>query len=337
MNHFGPHLLSRFEGYYSKFTLPSGASLALIVCSVPQAESRPHMVSFSYVPKDMGKIYQKELWVKNIARIPGKEDAFELQVSDMGSVTVLPDATTKYNLKNEHFSFQATTTTQIPWSWSKSSPEGLYVKLPLPLHWHVHSLASECHFDMNVAENEKLSIGDAKGTAMVHQEKNWGYSFPSAHIWIQARQEKYGLCAAGGRILGMNAYLVGFRSPTRDIDFRPPFTLSILGISPFMRSTIDWESRSVNLTLKGWTKKMEIVAAAPKKTFFGLSAPFHDGHRKNFLSQSFQAKVTVTIWKRSWWQLFGGWELEETVEFDGASLEFGGDFYPERGSEHIRH
>ena len=337
IKHFAPHPRSKFEGYYSKFVLPSGASLALIVCSVPQAETRPHMVSFTYVPHDTSRIYQKELWVDDISRVPKASNAFELQVPGVGNVEVSPDSTTKYNLKHDSFSFEGTTTTYLPWSSTKSTPEGFFVNLPLPLHWHVQSLASKCDFSMAIPGYDNLPSADTKGTAIVHQEKNWAHSFPSAHIWIQARKENYGLCIAGGHILRMKAFLAGFRSPTKEIDFRPPLTLSVLGISPFMHSKIDWDNRSVDFTVNGWMTRLVVRVIAPKGTFFGLSAPFYDGHRKNFLSQSFQASVFVQVWERRWWQMFGTWSLSETVKLDGASLEFGGDFYPDRGTDRTRH
>ena len=337
INHFAPHPRSKFEGYYSKFTLPSGASLALVVCSVPQAKTRPHMVSFTYVPHDTSKIFQKELWVDNIARVSKENDAFELQVDGIGSVDVSSDSTTKYSLKHDCFAFEGITRNQVPWSGTKSTPEGLLVNLPLPLHWHVQSLSSKCDFSMKLVEYDFLPTADAKGTATVHQEKNWGQSFPSAHIWIQARREKYNLCIAGGHILGMKAFLAAFRSPMQEIDFRPPLALSILGVSPFMRSKVDWNDRKVEFSVTGWTKKLAVTIKAPKGTFFGLSAPFYDGHRKNFLSQSFQARAVVRVWERRWWQLFGGWSLTETVDFEGASLEFGGDFYPDRGTDQRTH
>ena len=337
IKHFAPHPRSKFEGYYSKFTLPSGASLALIVCSVPQAETRPHMVSFTYVPHDTSRIFQKELWVDNIARVTKSNNAFELQVPGVGTVDVSSDSTTTYDLKHDSFAFKGTTRNQIPWSSTKSTPEGLLVYLPLPLHWHVQSLASECDFSLKIPDYKSLPTADANGTAIVHQEKNWAHSFPSAHVWIQARREDYGLCIAGGHILGMKAFLAGFRSPARELDFRPPLALSVLGISPFMHFKVDWDYRTVEFSVTGWTKKLTVTIMAPKGTFFGLSAPFYDGHRKNFLSQSFQASAFVQVWERKWWRLFGGWSLSEAVKFEGASLEFGGDFYPDRGSDRNRH
>jgi hypothetical protein len=66
--------------------------------------------------------------------------------------------------------------------------------------------------------------------------------------------------------------------------------------------------------------------------FFGLSAPFFDGHRKNFLAQNMRAKVHVEVKKRSWWFL-GPWDLVFTDTMHGAAMEFGGDYYPERGDK----
>ncbi|KAF2189797.1 Arginase/deacetylase [Zopfia rhizophila CBS 207.26] len=57
--HLAPHHSTAFQGYYSKFGLPSGAHLALIICTVPNATERPpHMVTFTYYPASGPPIYQ---------------------------------------------------------------------------------------------------------------------------------------------------------------------------------------------------------------------------------------------------------------------------------------
>ena len=61
MEQFTPHPKSRFEGFYSKFDLPSGSHLALIICTVPKATKlAPHMVNFTYYPTSRTPIFQRE-------------------------------------------------------------------------------------------------------------------------------------------------------------------------------------------------------------------------------------------------------------------------------------
>lgn len=333
MEHFAPHSSSVFEGYYSKFFLPSGASLALIICSVPQASERPHMVSFTYVPQDVSKIFQKELWVKRIERIrTGPGNAFELLVPGIGHVKCGPDSTTEFALEHEDFSFHAKTKNRTPWAPRKDTPEGLLVHLPLPLHWHAHSLSSDCDFSLSIPSQELPTV-DRHCTAIVHQEKNWAKSFPKSHIWIQARDGARGFCCAGGQLLGMQAYLLGYRSADYVIDFQPPFALQAFGIAPFMSVDIDWESRAFKLSVQNFRQKIVVHATAPAGTFFGLSAPFSDGHRENYLGESFQAMLDVEIYRS---RLFGAWRLLCKDRFEGAALEFGGGYYPSRGTEKKR-
>ncbi|TKA81444.1 hypothetical protein B0A49_00287 [Cryomyces minteri] len=334
MEHFAPHPSAVFEGYYSKFTLPSGASLALIICTVPRAPKRPHMVSFTYVPQDASKIFQKELWVDNLEFVPtGPKNAFQLRVPGIDYMKCDPDSTTHYKLEHADFTFHGTTKTRTPWAEHKDTPEGLLVYLPIPLHWHVHSLGSECAFDLHIPSRPNLPKVDTAGTASVHQEKNWAQSFPSAHIWIQARDGDRGFCCAGGKVLGAEAYLLGYRNAGRDIDFRPPFALKALGIAPFMAVKVDWETRSFELSVQSFRQKIVVRADAPKGSFFSLSSPFPEGHRENFLGQSFQATLRIEVYESGW---FGPWELVQEDRFEGAALEYGGQYYPLAGSDKKR-
>ncbi|KAF2088979.1 hypothetical protein K490DRAFT_38526 [Saccharata proteae CBS 121410] len=340
MNHFAPHPRSVFEGWYSKFTLPSGASIALVICTVPDAPTRPHMVSFTYVPQDVSRIYQKELWVESIERVELQDGAFELSVPGVGYMRCDADSTTTYELVTPEFELRGTCRgngNRIPWSASQSTPEGLLVYLPLPLHWHVHSLGSLVDFNLSLPTRPELLFdADKRGTALLHQEKNWANSFPNAHIWIQARKEASGFCCAGGQILGMEAYLIGYRAANNahSLDFKPPLALRMLGFSPFMTVDVDWETREVRLSVQGFWQKLVLRARAPKGTFFPLSSPFPEGHRENFLGQSFQATLEIEVWKRRGW--LGGWGLVHTERFEGASLEFGGAYYGSAGTDKKR-
>lgn len=334
MEHYKPHPGATFEGYYSKFQLPSGARLALIICTVPQAENKPHMISFSYVPKDTDKMFQREVWVDRLDMIPTDGDiAFEQRFPG-GHVICHADSTTEYLVEHEDFTFRAKTTSHTPWMPDMDTPEGLMVHLPLPLHWHVQSVSSTVDFTMKIKDYE-LPSADASGTAIVHQEKNWASSFPSAHIWCQARDGDRGICIAGGQILGLEAYLLGYHSskPQYNMTFRPPLAVKVAGLSPTMSVKSSWEDRTFDLSVQSWTQKIVVSAKAPEGTFFGLSSPFADGHRENFLGQSFEATVNVKVYEAGW---LGGWTLAHEEVFERSSLEFGAGYYPPAGSEKRR-
>lgn len=334
MEHYAPHTSSKFEGYYSKFTLPSGASLALIISSVPKAPKKPHMVSFTYAPGEMAEVFQRELWVENIERVTtGPGNAFELRVPGIGYVKCAPDSTTEYKLEHEDFSIRAKTISRIPWSEERETPEGLLVYLPIPLHWHVQSLGSECNFELGIPAAPAMASEDKSGTALVHQEKNWAHSFPKSHIWIQAREGGRGFSCAGGQVLGMDAFLLGYRSKRHNIDFRPPFALGALGVSPFMSVKVNWEDRSFKLSVQSFRQKIVVHAKAPRGTFFSLSSPFPDGHRENFLGESFKATLDIKVYESGF---FSAWQLVHTDRFESAALEFGGGYYPLAGTDKKR-
>lgn len=340
MDHFAPHLSADFEGFYSKFDLESGSHIALIICSVPKASNRPHMVSFTYYPKNGKNIFQREHFVDNIERVTTDPNtkAFELRVPGMGYMRSKADGTTSYSLKAEDWSFEAESDTFTAWRKDKNTPEGWIINLPLPLHWHVHSLCSPCKFTLSIPSlGEDHIVVDRNGRANIHQEKNWANSFPAAHMWIQAwdANEQKGVSLAGGQILGQTAYLLGYRSKSLDLDFTPPFSLSFFSIvAPFMSVSNDWEDRTFEISVSNYFHKLDLKAHAPKEPgWFGLASPFPDGHRANFARESFIATIEVQVYERNGWMPWSGWKQVKTEKFEGASLEFAGGYYPERGEK----
>jgi tocopherol cyclase len=257
------------------------------------------------------------------------DHSFELTVPGVGYAKWDGDSVTEYKIKTDQYSFEGKTTSRTPWSKSTSTPESWLVYLPLPLHWHVQSLASNCNFTFNVPGRD-IPKSDQSGSAMVHQEKNWAASFPKAHMWLQARDGDQGLCCAGGQILGMEAFLLGYRGKKVNIDYRPPFAIRFLGLSPFLSYTSDWTNKSFTMSAQSFRQKITIEAQAPEGTFFSLSAPFPEGHKPNMLAQSFQASFKVKVYESGW---FSAWQLVEEREFEDCSLEFGAGYYPPAGSD----
>jgi tocopherol cyclase len=340
MQHNAPHPSASFEGYYTKFDLSSGSHIALIICSVPNAETRPHMVSFTYYPKSGKPIFQREHFVDNIERITINQDtkAFELRVPELGYMRVEADGTSSYNLKAEEWSLEAKSNTYTAWRSDKSTPEGWMIQLPLPLHWHVHSLCSPCHLKLSIPSlGDSFPPADREGRATFHQEKNWANSFPDAHMWVQAwdADNNKGICLAGGKILGQTAYLLGYRSPTLNLDFVPPFSMSYFNIfAPFMSEKNDWASRTFSLSVSNYFYKLDLKASAPKEHgWFGLATPFPDGHRANFCTESFLATIEAKISERCGWMPWHAWREVRVDRWEGASLEFAGEYFPERGEK----
>jgi len=381
MDHFKPHPGSTFEGYFSKFTLSTGGTVILILCTVPQAEQRRHMLSFTYQPSntsDASNAFQQEVWLDELDLIPNAADGVAFQIfCSNGYMRVSTDHRTEYKIEHESFTFHAVTDslTQTPWTPDSAqpvAPEGLFVHLPFPMHWYVQSLSTECSVTFTIAEpaylkNHAIPPIDLKPnlSATVHQEKNWATSFPPAHLWIQARNEstRAGFCLAGGPILSTESYLLSYRSSDPrngySFDLRPPLTTTLLpsilpaSLNPSLLLSsreISYPTRSVTLSfLTSFIppfRTITVSAFADKDSFFSLSAPFADGHRHNFCSQSARATVKVQIldleerlgmwiyvplvgWKRLG---FGThWKVVHEDVFERAGLEFGAEWYDDRG------
>ncbi|TFK98202.1 hypothetical protein BDV98DRAFT_607005 [Pterulicium gracile] len=375
MDHFRPHLFPRpsFEGYYTHLTLPSSASLILIISSVfvPSVQKK-HMVSITYVPPSFpdAPCFKRELFVDDIQMTPydplehgkrveeeGKDGAavaFKLTVSGVGYMTVWEDDSVEIDVSapSGEWEFAASVPggvgkNRAEWIRGErdSTPEGVLVNLPLPLHWHVHSLASECTFELSISEKVyahlhaldaspstttttlKTTNGTAepKGVAMIHLEKNWAHSFPSSHIWLRAHNPPSlnshdpssgsSLCLAGGRTLGVDAYLITYHAPSgtqHDVSFVPPWSMSLpvpflssQSLSPTHSAVLSYPTRTIHLRTSTLTHRISITASAPPDTFIPYSAPFYDGHRPNFLAQSYYAHVEVRVERRALVKLEG--------------------------------
>jgi hypothetical protein len=212
---------------------------------------------------------------------------------------------------------------------SESSPEGWLSYLPIPLHWHVSSLRSNATCELRLSSKsipKQIAVASTQDV-LVHSETNWGNSFPKSHMWIQARKddERY-LCLAGGAVIsGLTAFLVGYRSKDLSLDFRPPFAMQLLGMSPFMSHRAEWDSRTFELDVRSFTSRLVVKASAPRESFFTLGAPFPEGHRDNALGESFRATVEARIFRRSF--PFMPWQEIRCEIFERASLEFGGALF----------
>ena len=339
MDSYKNHKLSFFEGYYTRVDFDSGSSLIFIICTVPGAQRRAHNVTLTYVNSD-GHIWQQEEFPNKMSfeQLVGGE-GFRLigfQEKSSLSLNAGPDQTTIIDKVGE-VDMELVTRNHTHWSKTILSPESWLNYLPLPLHWHVYSLQSDCKIQLSLPAEARINPADAHANGLAHLEKNWAVSFPAAHIWLQARQPGRGVNLAGGKTMGQQAFLMGYRNDERglEVDFRPPFAMKFFHIwGPMMTTKVDWENRTFECDVSDLTQRMIVKASAPKGTFYNLSGPFQDGHRHNWLGQSLRGTVSVEIYKRSW--PLASWELVCTDMFEKAGLEFGGEYYPPRGSDQIR-
>lgn len=337
MDHYKPHVNCAFEGYYSKFALPSGAHLALIISSVHNANSKPFMLSINYISRDSKKFWQRIYWPEQISFVDSGPSSFNMQIPGFGSVKCSADTVT-YDVKTDEFSLTAETQpgTRQPWLSGDhtSTPAGLLVHAPLPIQWHVHSLSTAITFSISLSSlpaKPLLHKSDHSGTCIVHQEKNWARSFPDKYIWVRAwdAARSRGLCVAGGEALkGVEAYLLTYTSrdgSSKTITFTPPWTFSILGFSPFCKTVHDYDNRTLSLDVSNLFTRLQISSAAAADTFFPLCCPMTEGHRANSACESFAARHSVKVWKRGW--PWSNWRLVQQDEFKNGALEFGGEYY----------
>ncbi|KAF7794021.1 hypothetical protein EIP86_005149 [Pleurotus ostreatoroseus] len=338
---FAPHPDAAFEGFYCRTQLSNGGTLAVIFCWVHDARERPYLVHVSYTPataEDAAYFpaFKHELFPDRMVLSQGTRGSlnFTVTMPGVGTMTVADD-TVEYDISCSEVNLELKLRLTDRVSWSSTSPTSgpmgfasAFAPL-LPLNWHVYSTASSAACLLTHAGRT------LEATGVAHIEKNWGVSFPQGWIWCQAfaRAEKQkSLCLAGGIALPyIEAYLVGYRSPRCHWDFRPPFTVAALGVSPFMCIKRDSGAGTFTLTVQTLTRKLVIQAEAPSSSFIGLACPLGDGHRPMYAFESFKGYTLVEAWTRRWpWQ---SWYLIEKgvcgINEKGvacAAVEFGGAY-----------
>lgn len=343
MSHYAPHSGVSFEGYYSKFRLASGSSIALIVSAVPAVahnvspdqvkRNKAFMISFTYVKPESNRWFQREYWPE-LFSIDGRGSGDRFAIKwDGGEFGWDGDAERVWwSLETDEVTFSASTRagSRRPWISGEpsSTPAGWLARLPLPIQWDVHSLDSDCDYTLHVRDTTDFDLADCKGLGKVHTEKNWAYSVPDSYIWVQARdhERNQGVCLAGGSLVpGVQAFLIGYDHPSYAALYRPPESTSIFSLSLGLASDISYRDRRVVVEVRGWFTRIRVTAEAPPDSFFTFAAPLNTGHAPDYATQSFGATVEVDTWKRSWPWL--AWVNTSRQTFARGSLEFGGGFY----------
>ncbi|BFZ59743.1 hypothetical protein YB2330_000759 [Saitoella coloradoensis] len=346
IDHYAPHEQAGFEGYYTRTLLSNNATLAIIFCWVKNAKTRPNLIHISYTTPD-GKGWKYEFFPDKMDKIVGEQDeqtglrTFEFRCAEVGTMRVTPTKTT-YTIRHPSLTLDLEVTNRTPWSSDDplSGPEGPIVQTDrlLPLHWFVYSTRSKATYTIKHGDEQALS-GD---NGVAHQEKNWGESFPSGWIWAQAFSSpkadtttnpasQTSICLAGGNLLGMSAYLIGYRSSKLSWTFLPPFSFGWQDRGPSLYVDRSSANGNFNITTSTPFRSLVIKAHGPPGTYIDLAAPLSDGHEPGFCIESFGGRMRVEAWERDW--PWGAWRLVESGEVGEAgtaAVEFGGAYWAER-------
>lgn len=228
---------------------------------------------------------------------------------------------TSFDIKIRDISLTGTLFDPKPWGNHGEGPEGWIDKLPfVPLHWFVYSLnSSVSHYVIkNSQTGEKL---DGR-CGFVHQEMNWGNSFPKAWVWSQgfSANDQALYAMSGGPVsfgpVTVSAYLIGYRNYAKDIvlNFRPDngiVTMEHVGCQGY-----------VNVTAYGWSHELHMTISAPMSTFSDcLLGPQVSGFKKSSV-ESYDAVAKIYVYKREPMSR----KLVDFQQITPAALEFGGEF-----------
>lgn len=208
-----------------------------------------------------------------------------------------------------------------PWSRELSSwgPAGWVTFLRwFPLQWFVYSLGSEVRYKITLEQADGTPLVLA-GSGSLHMEKNWGRNFPKAYMWLQATSADHSshLAIAGGKMefgpLFLETYLVGYRSPRYQVDFRLGQALN----TEFASRRSPCEGK-YELMAQNNLYHLRVDSHAEPSSFFGLSTPDKNSYVPNHAMQSFASRTRARLFQRG--------RLLETLYFENSALEFGGEF-----------
>lgn len=205
-----------------------------------------------------------------------------------------------------------------------TGPEGWLHVLPLPLHWFVYSLATPGTYRwVNLTSQEVL-----QGSGYLHQEKNWGKSFPPEWIWTEGYDPVKNVSFAGsfGTVnfgpLPVPAMLFGYRNFRSGfaVDFRPDDSVTMKDLQPC--------NGTASVTIESLFYSVKLHFSAEETTFGTcLCGPVADGFEP-VVTESFVATawIQVTQHVTFWDMIFRSGDILEDVVLTGVALEFGGNY-----------
>ncbi|XP_072046750.1 uncharacterized protein [Amphiura filiformis] len=243
---------------------------------------------------------------------------FEWVARPYGYFNVTPNGTV-FDFEAQGIRFSGSFGKPVAWGPNGEGPEGWLKDIPfVPLHWFVYSLATSGNYTwVNQESSENF-----QGQATVHQEKNWGDSFPPSWIWTQGVNEKQNTAYAGsfGVVnfgpVGVPAHLYGYRN------FKKNITLNFRPDNSYVTKSIYGCYGKVAFTITSLTHKIELNIVTPTSTLDKcLLGPTVKGFAP-ICVESYVASTETTVYKLGG----SGYTKIDYSVFENAALEFGGGY-----------
>lgn len=316
-----------FEGWYTRITdFKTGVSMAVITTSALHQDQTlvngqpPGYVSIVVSTPASAKTLSFEAYPKATSlKSQGTDfrwaaNGFGLSSKAWTDVAVPGGARIQMKMK-----------TRKRWSafQDEAGPESILGSLPfIPLHWFVFNTNGAADYALDYTLNGK--IVHIEGSGFVHQEKNWGKTFPQSWIWAQATSDdgsSYVALAGGDLSVGpltAHSYMVGYRSQGVHEDFKLG-----QGLTTGFANAVNGCGRKFKLEAANDGYLLKLEAAADPQSFAELSIPTATGYRPRGAIESFTAVIRTKLFKKTGSWYFPNYQLVETKEFRQAALEFG--------------
>ena len=219
-------------------------------------------------------------------------------------------------IRDYHFSGETSSFRE----WSADGPEGFVYNIPgVPLHWYVHSVASNAIYQLTLPSGQVVKPSRSIG----HLEKNWGSAFPKRWLWAQAVSiDGLKQVVLAGGDLGMgtdkipvvnSVFLVKIRTSQFDFTWNPLMAV----FNPVQITKLD---KTGILVFKGHHGDyiIHVSVTAPSVSFEYCLCPTNKGFLRDSI-ESYASMFEVTIMDKQM-------NIRERFTISNGALEFGGDF-----------
>ena len=322
---------AHFEGwYYRAFDPETNRSWVLIAAYWLDERYQGHGF-LELVQHPEGIVHKQTLVGINIASIQAAHGDFDLRFGDMRlSANKVEGVMWTDNGQRVDIDLEISDCAQWggPYEENNRWTMGWSTEAPgIPIKWHIHHLKAEISGSITTPVDEWVL-----SKLPLHQEKNWGRSFPSSWIWMQSNhfegRPDVAFAAAGGPIFpwlfSPQGYMAGLRWRDRFFTWRTHDTHTF----PEVEFWIDHDNRLAKWRFVGenYRHRIEVSVEAPLHELIIIDVPTDQGLRHGAV-EHLAAKTVLTLYERRGFS----WKWMDTMVSSGTAVETGGEWARDKG------
>ena len=315
-----------FEGWYYRAFDPESRQSWVLIAAYWVEDNYEGNGFLELIQHPEGTVYKQEFSSVNIEEIQASQGEFDLRLGDVQLGANKIDGV-MWTDDGQRLEIDLEITDCAQWGapdddnnrwtmgWSTEAPG-------IPIRWHVHHLKANMSGTIRTPEHE-WTLSEIP----LHQEKNWGRSFPSSWMWLQSNhfegRPDVAFAAAGGPIFPWrftpHGYMAGLRWRDQFFTWRTHDTHTF----PEAEFWIDHERRLAIWRLVGenYRHRIEVSVEVPLHELILIDIPSDNGLHVGAV-EHLAATTFVTLYRRHGFS----WKWMDTMVSSAAAVEVGGDW-----------